>query len=54
MMLGFKDFAQQAMPGILDLLIQRQITSGLVVDLGCGSGPLGKVSDSKPLSGPGN
>jgi SAM-dependent methyltransferase len=35
---GHGDFARRAAPGLLDLLRSRGITSGLVVDLGCGSG----------------
>lgn len=35
---GFRDFAMQAAPGLFDILWQHKITSGLVVDLGCGSG----------------
>ncbi len=35
---GFGDFARQAAPALLDILSEGKITSGLVVDLGCGSG----------------
>lgn len=35
---GFQNYALQAMPAILDRLSQNRILSGLVVDLGCGSG----------------
>jgi SAM-dependent methyltransferase len=35
---GFGDFARSAAPGLLVLLRQNGIRSGLVVDLGCGSG----------------
>ena len=35
---GFRDYALQAMPGIVEILKQWDITAGLVVDLGCGSG----------------
>lgn len=35
---GFGDFAEQAAANILDCLKAIQIESGLVVDLGCGSG----------------
>src|SRR5439155_24360251 len=35
---GFGDFARNAAPGLLELLRQRQVVRGLVVDLGCGSG----------------
>jgi SAM-dependent methyltransferase len=35
---GFGDFARNAAPGILDILRSAGISSGLVVDLGCGSG----------------
>ena len=35
---GFGDFARDAAPGLLALLREHGIHSGLVVDLGCGSG----------------
>ncbi len=35
---GHGDFARRAAPGLLKLLRDREISSGLVVDLGCGSG----------------
>jgi len=35
---GFGDFAKNSAPGLLEILRQNGITSGLVVDLGCGSG----------------
>jgi SAM-dependent methyltransferase len=35
---GFSDYALKSAPGILEILEQSQIRSGLVVDLGCGSG----------------
>lgn len=35
---GFRSYVLQAMPGILDILKQQGIATGLVVDLGCGSG----------------
>ncbi len=35
---GFGDFANQSMPGLLKILHQKNIHQGLVVDLGCGSG----------------
>jgi trans-aconitate methyltransferase len=35
---GFRDYALKSAPGILELLKQRQIRTGLIVDLGCGSG----------------
>jgi SAM-dependent methyltransferase len=35
---GFSDYALKGVPGILEILDQSQIQSGLVVDLGCGSG----------------
>jgi SAM-dependent methyltransferase len=35
---GFGDFARAAAPGVLQLLRRHGITSGVVVDLGCGSG----------------
>lgn len=35
---GFADYALKSAPGILEILKQNQIHTGLVVDLGCGSG----------------
>jgi SAM-dependent methyltransferase len=35
---GFGDFAKNSAPGLLELLAVNRITSGLVIDLGCGSG----------------
>jgi SAM-dependent methyltransferase len=35
---GFRDFALKSAPGILEILAQNEIQSGLVIDLGCGSG----------------
>jgi SAM-dependent methyltransferase len=35
---GFGDFANNSAPGLLHILRQNKITTGLVVDLGCGSG----------------
>ncbi|MBE9206745.1 class I SAM-dependent methyltransferase [Nostoc sp. LEGE 06077] len=35
---GFRDYALKSAPGILEILAQNKINSGLVVDLGCGSG----------------
>lgn len=35
---GFGDFARNSAPGLLEILRQAGITTGLVVDLGCGSG----------------
>jgi SAM-dependent methyltransferase len=35
---GFGDFATNSAPGLLEILRQSGATSGLVVDLGCGSG----------------
>src|SRR5215469_14060460 len=35
---GYGDFARTAAPALLESLRARGITSGLVVDLGCGSG----------------
>src|SRR5215831_3965456 len=40
---GFGDFAASAAPGILRLLRRSGITSGLIVDLGCGSGILAEA-----------
>lgn len=36
--IGFGDFACNSSPGLLQILQQRGITNGLIVDLGCGSG----------------
>ena len=35
---GFGDFARNSAPGLLEILRQAGITTGLVVDLGCGGG----------------
>jgi SAM-dependent methyltransferase len=35
---GFGDYARNSAPGLLDILRQGGITTGLVLDLGCGSG----------------
>ncbi|WP_413200839.1 class I SAM-dependent methyltransferase [Nostoc piscinale] len=35
---GFRDYALKSAPGILEIFRQNNINSGLVVDLGCGSG----------------
>lgn len=35
---GFGAFAEQATSGLLDILRKKNITAGLVIDLGCGSG----------------
>jgi SAM-dependent methyltransferase len=35
---GFRSFALQSAPGLLEILRRSGITAGLVVDLGCGSG----------------
>lgn len=35
---GFGDFAKNSAPGLLEILRQNGIQTGLVVDLGCGSG----------------
>jgi len=35
---GFGDYARNSAPGLLEILREAQITTGLVVDLGCGSG----------------
>lgn len=37
---GFSDYARNAAPGLLKILRKKGITSGLVLDLGCGSGRL--------------
>jgi len=35
---GFGSFAQRSAPGVLKILRRNGISSGLVIDLGCGSG----------------
>src|SRR5262249_36502358 len=35
---GFADYAIKSDPGLLGILARAKISSGLVVDLGCGSG----------------
>jgi SAM-dependent methyltransferase len=35
---GFGSFAERSAPGVLDILRRSGVSSGLVVDLGCGSG----------------
>ena len=35
---GFSDFALKSAPGIIKILQENNIRSGLIVDLGCGSG----------------
>jgi SAM-dependent methyltransferase len=40
---GFGHFAKHAAPALLGMLRQRRIIHGLVVDLGCGSGILGRT-----------
>lgn len=35
---GFGDYARNAAPGLLSMLRKNRIASGLIVDLGCGSG----------------
>ena len=35
---GFSNYIRQLIPGIIGILQQNQITEGLIVDLGCGSG----------------
>lgn len=35
---GFGDFALNSAPGIMEILQENKINSGLIVDLGCGSG----------------
>jgi SAM-dependent methyltransferase len=39
---GFSEFAESAAPGLLELLWQRDIRDGLIVELGCGSGILAR------------
>ncbi|MBD1845769.1 class I SAM-dependent methyltransferase [Cyanobacteria bacterium FACHB-63] len=40
---GFRDYALKSAPAILELLNDRQIRSGLVMELGCGSGLTAEV-----------
>jgi len=35
---GFGNFAEGSAPGVLNILRQRGVSSGLVIDLGCGGG----------------
>lgn len=35
---GFSDYIQQLIPGVIKILQQNKISQGLIVDLGCGSG----------------
>jgi SAM-dependent methyltransferase len=42
---GFRDYALKSAPGILEILTARQIPTGLIVDLGCGSGLLAELLD---------
>lgn len=42
---GFSDYALKSTPEILKILQQRQIQSGLIVDLGCGSGLSAEILD---------
>jgi SAM-dependent methyltransferase len=35
---GFRDYALKSMPGILEIFKHNHIPTGLIVDLGCGSG----------------
>ena len=35
---GFSDRALNSVPAILEILAQQQISQGLIVELGCGSG----------------
>ena len=42
---GYRDYALKSMPGILEILQHNQIATGLIVDLGCGSGLSAEVLD---------
>jgi SAM-dependent methyltransferase len=42
---GFRDYALKSAPGILEILTAHQIPTGLIVDLGCGSGLLAELLD---------
>lgn len=42
---GFSDYALQSAPGIIEILQQHQIQSGLIVDLGCGTGLSAQMLD---------
>lgn len=35
---GFSDYIQQLIPGVIKILQHNKISQGLIVDLGCGSG----------------
>lgn len=39
---GFSEFAESAAPGLLEMLWQRGVRDGLIVELGCGSGILAR------------
>jgi SAM-dependent methyltransferase len=36
--IGFRDYALKSLPGILEIFQQSQMTTGSIVDLGCGTG----------------
>jgi SAM-dependent methyltransferase len=42
---GFRDYALKSAPGILEILTAHEISTGLIVDLGCGSGLLDELLD---------
>lgn len=42
---GFRDYALRSMPRILEILGRNDISNGLIVDLGCGSGLSTEVLD---------
>lgn len=42
---GYRDYALKSMPGILEILKHNDIPTGLIVDLGCGSGLSTEVLD---------
>lgn len=45
--IGFRDYALKSTPGILAMLKQHQLDSGLIVELGCGSGLSAEILDQK-------
>jgi hypothetical protein len=43
---GFREYVLKSTPGILEMLSDRQIQTGLVVELGCGSGLSAEVGET--------
>ncbi|WP_019499767.1 class I SAM-dependent methyltransferase [Pseudanabaena sp. PCC 6802] len=42
---GYRDYALKSMPGILEILQHDNISTGLIIDLGCGSGLSTEILD---------